>query len=117
MTLTQLLNRRAWVLRRSDSGAEDDYGNPIPSEERTEVVCEVQQRRADEVTEGEVSDAEWLGVFPAGTAFDTGDAIEVEGLGTFEVDGAPWPARNPRTQTESHVEATLKRVAGAGAGS
>lgn len=117
MTLSQLLNRRAWLVDREGTGKEDDYGNEETAPTRTETVCEVQQRRTDEVTEGEVSDAEWLGIFPAETELDTGDAVEVEGLGTFEVDGAPWPARNPRTQTESHVEVALRRVAGAGAGS
>jgi hypothetical protein len=115
--LTQLLNRKAWLVRRSDSGAEDEYGNQTPTETTTEIVCEVQQRSRDEASDTDVSDTQWLGIFPAGTELDSGDAIVVEGLGEFELDGAPWPARNPRTQAESHVEATLRRTAGPGAGS
>lgn len=113
MSLSQLLNRPCWVVQRSDTGDVDELGNEEPSETEVETVCEIQQVQRDEdETQGELSDTDWLGVFPAGTALDTGDAVKVEGLGKFELTGAPWAVRNPRTQTESHVEATLRRVAG-----
>lgn len=117
MTLTQLLNRKAWLVRVSDSGEEDEYGNQKQGETTTEIVCEVQQRRRDEQPDGSPAEGDWLGVFPAGTVVDSGDKIVVEGLGEFELIGDSWAARNPRTQTESHVEATLRRVAGSESGS
>ncbi len=84
----------------------------------TEIVCEVQQRqRNEDADQGEMSESDWLGIFPVGTELTTADAISVEGLGEFELVGAPWPARNPRTQLASHVEATLRRTAGAADGS
>ena len=115
MPLASMLNRTCTIIRRSESGSTDRYGNDIPSEDLIPSVCEVQQQRRTEDRErGEASEADWLGIFPAGTDLDTGDAVEVDGLGTFEMVGAPWPARNPRTQAESHVEATLRMTAGAG---
>lgn len=114
MSLSQLLNRTCWIVQRSDDGDTDELGNEKPSEAELESVCEIQQNRRDEdESQGELSASDWLGVFPAGTALDTGDAVIVDGLGRFELIGAPWQVRNPRTQTESHVEATLRRVAGA----
>lgn len=41
----------------------------------------------------------------------TGDAIVVDGH-TYELTGEPWEARNPLTQTVSHIEASVERVAG-----
>jgi hypothetical protein len=111
MTLAQLLNRTCTLVIRSASAEEDDYGNAIEDESSVETVCEIQQRqRSETADEGELSDTSWLGVFPAGTDLRTADAVIVEGLGQFELVGDPWTARNPRTQAESHVEATLRRT-------
>lgn len=86
----------------------------MPGETELPAVCEIQQRRREEQgDQGEVSDAEWVGFFLPGTPLDTGDSVEVPGEGVFELVGAPWHARNLRTQQESHVEATLRRTAGA----
>lgn len=116
MSLSTLLNRTCWVVTRSGSGDADSYYGSESSETAetaVETVCEVQQQRRDEAEDqGELSESHWLGVFPAGTALDSASAVVVEGLGEFELVGAPWPARNPRTQAESHVEATLVRTAG-----
>lgn len=117
MTLAKLINTPCTIVRKSASGTEDVYGNLIPSEEEIDAVCEVQQKDRGEQPEGEPADADWLGIFPAGTDLDANDSVIVDGLGGFELIGAPWPARNPRTRAASHIEATLRRVAGAGAGS
>lgn len=112
MSLAQLLNTPCTLLLRSPSG-EDDYGSETSTVEEVETVCEVQQqRRTEEDDQGELSDTGWLGIFPAGTDLRTGDGVRVEDLGTFELVGDPWPARNPRTQAESHLEATLRKTAG-----
>lgn len=109
MPLSTLLNRPCTILHQLPSADEDEYGNEIPDESATETVCEVQQRRRDEPeAQGETSETEWLGIFPAGTALRTGDTVSVEGLGELEVFGDAWPARNPRTRQDSHVEATLR---------
>lgn len=113
MSLTQLINRTCTIIRRSESGATDDFGNDLPTETEEDTVCEVQQqRRTEGEADEEIAEGDWLGIFPAGTDLRTGDAVRVDGIGTFELVGDPWPARNPRSQTESHVEASLRRTAG-----
>ena len=102
------------VTSRSASEDTDELGNEKPGESSVETVCYVEQKRRDEDERGgEVSQTEWLGLFPTGTALDTAAAVWVEDLGTFELVGAPWPVKNPRTQVVSHLEATLSRIAGA----
>lgn len=112
MSLSTLINRPCTLIRRSP-GSTDELGNQVDTETLTAAVCEIQQRQRGETPEAEWSKAQWVGFFLAGTQLDTGDAIRVDGLGTFELVGAPWPVRNPRTQAESHVEATLSKTAGA----
>src|SRR5689334_17240639 len=110
--LATLLNRPVTITRRLPSSDTDGYGNEIPDEDTVETVCELQQQqRTEPGDEGELSSTRWLAIFPAGTDLRTGDAIEVDGA-TYEVFGDPWPARNPRTRAESHVEATVVRTAG-----
>ena len=113
MSLAQLLNIPATITRRLPGEEENEYGDPIPVEEQVEVVCEVQQLRRDEPgDQGELSDTQWIGIFPAGTELRTGDAVRVEGIGDFEVVGDSWAVRNPRTQQANHVEASLRRTVG-----
>lgn len=112
MSLTDLLNRPVTLLQRAASGDVDEYGNDVPDETLTETVGELQQTKRDELPVGdETTRTDWLLVLPAGTALRTGDVAIVDGL-QYEVVGDPWRLRNPRTQAESHVEATCRRVAG-----
>lgn len=114
MTLSQLLNRPMTLILRSDTGDEDAYGNDVPDETFVEVAGELQQQRRTEPADaGETSLTDWLLILPAGTLLNTGDAVICDGQ-VYEVVGAPWAARNPRTGAESHVEATVRRTAGAG---
>jgi hypothetical protein len=117
MPLPHLLTRTAWLIRRTDSGDTDDYGNDIPDEIQFEERCEVQQDRRTEQPEGAPAKTDWLGFFPADTDLDASDAVVVDGLAEFEVVGEPWTVRNPRTRVPSHVEATLRRVGGSEGGS
>ena len=117
MPLSTLLNRPCTIIRRSESEDLDAHFNPILEEVEVQTVCELQQQRRDEPGDhGELSDTRWLLILPAGTAIDTGDGVVVDG-DTYEMVGDPWPARNPRTQEESHIEATLRRTAGEETGS
>lgn len=114
MSLTDLLSVPTTIVRRS----EDDEGfDPSPTEVLAETVGELQQvQRSEPVAEGELSVTTWLLVLPAGTDIRTGDAVIAEGE-TYEVIGAPWAVRNPRTRLESHTEASLRRTAGDEGGS
>lgn len=111
--LSNLLNRRCTIITRTASGDEDDYGNDLPGETVTETVCEIQQRQRDEPgDQGELSVTGWLLILPAGTLIRTGDSVVIDGGHEYEVVGDPWPLRNPRTQQESHIEASVRRTAG-----
>jgi len=119
MNISELLTRTCTLLLRETSG-EDAYGNEETETTELETVCEVQQaQRLEEPAEGEVSDTRWNGYFPVepGEALSTGDAVRATGIGVLELVGAPWVVRDPETQTDSHVEATLRLVAGAEEGS
>lgn len=108
--LSQLLNRPCTITSRTASGEIDESGDETYTPTTVETVCELQQRRRDEPdAQGEFSDTDWLIFLPAGTAIDTSDTVTVDGV-TYEVVGDPWPARNPRTQTVSHVEASLRKA-------
>jgi hypothetical protein len=107
------INRPCLLILREFSASTDDYGNEVPTERGVETVCEIQQRLRQEPGQpGDLSETTWDGFFPAGTKLNSGDAVSVDGLGGFEVIADPWAARNPRTQIESHLEATLKRTRG-----
>lgn len=112
MPLAQLLNTPVTITRRTASGAIDEYGDETSTESTVETVGELQQTARDERDlSGETSETTWLLFLPAGTEIGTADAVTVDGQ-TYELVGAPWPARNPRTKTVSHVQATVKRIAG-----
>jgi hypothetical protein len=112
MSLATLLNRPVTIVRRSASGDTDPYGNEIEAETSTETVGELQQQqRTEPGAQGELSQTNWLLILPAGTEIGTADAIIVNGQ-EYEMVGDPWPARNPRTHEQSHVECTVRRTAG-----
>lgn len=118
--ISDLITRPCTLRLRSESGTEDDYGNDIPTETEVDTVCELQKeiRRSSEEPggQGELSDTLWSLFLPAGTQIDTGDAVEVDGA-LYEMVGSPWPVRHPLTGVESHVEASVRRTAGAGSAS
>lgn len=112
--ISQLLTRSVTIARRSPSGSTDDYGNVNPTIATSVTVGELQQvqRRTTGETVDDLSDTLWLLVLPAGTSIDTSDKVTVGGE-SFEVSGAPWTVRHPRTGVDHHVEVNLRRVAAA----
>ena len=116
MSLTNLINRPCTIttgIETDDFGIDPDPATPAP----VTTVCELQQRqRGENADDGEVSWTDWIAFFPVGTLIDTADTVTVDGH-NYEVVGEPWVARNPATEADSHIEATLWRTAGAGDGS
>lgn len=112
MSLAALLNRPLTVLLRTDSSAVDEAGDTVYDETPVDVLGELQQIRRDEPTGEEFSDTSWNLYLPAGTQISAGDVV-LDGDDAYEVVGSPWEARNPRTQTVSHIEATLRQTAAA----
>lgn len=115
MPLSQLLNTPCTITRKTETEDKDAHGNPVTEPVEVETVCELQQlqQRGEQEPEsmGELSDTRWLVIFPPGTVITTAATVTVGGQ-EYEMVGDPWNARNPRTQTEHHVEATLRRTAG-----
>lgn len=112
MPISSLLNRVCTLVYRTEDGTPDAFGNPTIDITAVAAVCEVQQRQRDERTvAGEVATTYWAVYLPADTTVDDLAAVIVDG-DVYELLGPPWPARNPRTQTVSHVEATAVRSAG-----
>lgn len=110
MTLSTLLGTACTIVRRSDSGSTDVYGNPTPTETLVQTTCSLQQReRSEDATAGELSETLWDLFLPTGTAIDTSDGVVI-GNAVYEVVGQPWNATEGTTSVH-HVEATLKRVA------
>jgi hypothetical protein len=114
MLIGRLLTRPCVITSRTDSGEVNDYGDPVPTDAEVNTTCELQKqlRRASEepAGHGEFSDTLWELFLPAGTEIGTGDVVTVDGL-AYEMVGAPWPVRHPRTGQETHVEATVRRTA------
>lgn len=113
MSIAGLLTLTCTITRRAASTV-DAYGDETSTETTTTTVCELQQRQRTEQTDpGTIAESTWLLVLPAGTGVAAGDTVTVAG-DAYEVIGEPWGARNPRTTSTSHVEATVRRVSGAG---
>lgn len=110
MSIADLLTRTVTIVRRSDSGNTDDYGNAIPAETTTDTVGELQQQQRNEPgDQGETSDTRWALFLPAGTEIGTSDTVTVDGQ-AFEMVGDPWTVRDPETGSDSHLECTVRRT-------
>lgn len=111
MSLSSLMDTTVTLVRRSNTGSADVYGNPTDTETLVQTTGSLQQRRrSEDASAGEVSETLWDLFLPTGTALDTGDGVVV-GNSRYEVVGQPWDAAEGSVAVH-HVEATLRRVAG-----
>lgn len=113
MSLARLINRPCTIKRKTEGETRDKHGNAVSEIVETETVCELQQNPGfrDE-DEGVVSSTRWVIYLLPGESVGSGDTINVDGAGDFEVFGDPWEARNPRTRRASHIEVPVRRTAG-----
>lgn len=110
MSLAALLNQACTITTRTDAATKDRYGNPDVTESTTTTVCYAEQRsRTEPGGEDAVASEEWMVMFPTGTTVDAHDKITVGSL-VLEVVGPPWPVRNPRTQSTSHIECNARKA-------
>lgn len=112
MSLARLINRPCTLRHRTGGTGIDRDGNEVPEVVEIATVCEVQQRQRREDAD-EIGDARWIAFFLPEVEVGAGDELVVDGV-TFQIEGDSWHARNPRTRQPSHIEATLRRTAGAG---
>lgn len=125
MNPANLMSRTCTITHRviGDDPDVDEYNNPQPTETTYTAACELQQFANEERTvDADLQRGDWnLFVAPTCTSSD-GVTVDTDGVLTgsdtvtiddvpYEVDGPPWPARNPRTQTVTHLQAKLRRTA------
>jgi hypothetical protein len=99
------------VHRVTQDGPPDEMGDPTEqtiSTEHPRAGSVWQVQRSEETANTDVQLEQWRGVLRRDLVVDGTDRIEVEGI-TFELDGPPWPARNPRTGRVEFLEVTLRR--------
>jgi hypothetical protein len=117
MSLAELLSTPVTISRKIASGKTDEYGDEIPEVETVQAVGELQQQKREERgDQGEVSTTDWVLFLPAGTDIRTGDAVTI-GVDQYQMVGDPWAVKNPRAGDISHIEASVRRVAGSEEGS
>lgn len=111
MDPSRLMTQEATITNVSQSAAKDEYGDPTATTvTATKVDCWLHQvARTEHGDNNNVQDQRWALYVPPGTILNGSDRVTVEGV-TYEVEGPPWPAHNPRLRRVTHIEATLRRV-------
>ena len=111
MDLSRLLRSPIEVQHVSAAGAPDDFGDPTEVVVSTTFLGYVWQEATDETTAGgEIPRERWRFAIDraAAAVLDSGARIVADGL-TYDVAGAPWPAKNARTGLVEYVLADLER--------
>jgi hypothetical protein len=91
----------------------DAFGDPTPAPaDPLAFRGWYEQAQRSEDTAGADQQSEKWRVYlePAAAGQVDGSASVAFAGVSFELDGPPWPATNPRTTQVTHVEATAKRV-------
>lgn len=100
----------ATVTVVAETGAEDEYGNPTEQTTTTATTCWLHQtQRSEGTVDANTQDETWQLYLPPTVTIDGGDRITVQGV-IYELIGPPWRAFNPRLETTTHIEATVRRV-------
>lgn len=114
MRTERLIRQDITVRRVTRTGAPDEMGDP--TEEVTETVYPRagyawQTSRDDRTSNQDLQVEEWRCVLHRRLEglIDGTDRLVIEGI-EFELDGPPWPARNPRTSRIEFLEATIRRT-------
>lgn len=94
-----------------DDDDRDEMGNPTEVTTTTVFKGWYWQASTDESTaNAEVANVRHNLALERSAAgnIDAGDRVEVDGI-TFDVEGTPWEARNPRTLVIEYVQAEIVR--------
>ncbi len=114
MLVSRLLPSTATLLAITQDGPPDDMGDPTERvSETAKFRCYAWQTRAsDETANTDIQDQEWRLVLErkAFGKVNGTDRIRIDDVPnvTFEIDGPPWPARNPRTRRLELIECRLR---------
>lgn len=110
MSLVTLINEPCTITNRTATDDTDEFGNAETTTTTDDTVCYREQTSTVEVTVDENTvTADWKFLFHPGTVIGATSTVTV-GDDTYEVVGAPWPARNPRTRAVHHVECNARQV-------
>ena len=113
MNVGRLLRHPVTVERVAATGAADAFGDPTLETTQARYRGWLwQEQRGDLDTAGrDLSFEQWKVALDPSAAgqIAAGDRVIFDGI-TYEVEGPPWSATNPRTQRVEYVEATLRRT-------
>lgn len=96
------------LLRRTDDGALDEYGNPTRTETRTDSRCRMDAIEGGETVDGAEHAAMLVLFGDDATDLTAHDAIEVDGL-VYDFIAAPLTLRDVLGRVR-HVEASVRRA-------
>ncbi len=113
MNVDRLLRLPVVIVRTSSTGTADAFGDP--TEQTTELTVRGwiwQDNRTDvDTANRSLAAEEWTFALDASAAGNVAarDRLRVNGA-TYEVDGPPWTATNPRTGRVEYVQGTARRT-------
>jgi hypothetical protein len=113
VSLVRLLNQPLTVQRIGPTGT-DSYGNEVAGAigAPVAVVGYLEQQSSAEFTNNrDTVVGQWVAYLPAGTAISHLDRVAFQSQ-TFEVNGEPEHAYNPRTRVVSHIACRLTVIGG-----
>ena len=115
MRAERLLVSDVTVISTTQAGDPDEMGDPTEETSSTTYAragYAWQTSRDDRTANTDLQVEEWRAVLDRKLAglVDGTDRLTIEGI-TFELDGPPWPAKNPRTGRLEFLEVTLRRTA------
>lgn len=108
----RLLNQTGTFTIPTAGAARDDMGDPIATTTTRTFRCLIQQANRDEDTAGtNVQGSRWRLFIDKDAAgiIDGTASVTIAGK-TYELDGPPWEAFNPRLRRVTHLEADARRT-------
>lgn len=106
-----LLGQTGTLIARSQTGPEDEYGQPTWVTLEVPVRYHAQPRSGQElIGAASAGLTTWVGWFEPDTPVDTADALLGDNGLAFEFDGPGRPWYHPVTTAQWYIEADLTRI-------
>lgn len=110
MDPTSLMDRTATLTRVVEAVSRDEYNDVEHTETTSTVACWFHQRSmAEQTAVGQVAVGTAVFYLPAATVIGKADRLTFDGV-VYEVVGDPKKAHNPRTSSDSHIEAEVRSI-------
>jgi len=111
VSIDRLLRQQAQIVRRTQDGPDDEYGDPTWQTTVVEVYCHVQPVSSDELDGLPDGRIRWRCWLPADTSIGASDRLVLAVGLEAEVFGPAREWTDPRTATVHHLEVDLAEVA------